>query len=162
MEGEAEVTCLLVLWLVKWDNTKMQKKILLQLLAVMCTWQRPGCLCTKQAQWAVQAKLGSLARKIQTFPHSKWCGHLKSHLDPAVSWEKALNLHPSKCQVPNHSWVDWWGWWEADGKSDGKIARVGLELGDLRPQAKDTTTTPHTHTHTHTHTHWHTQWTRVN
>ncbi len=26
----------------------------------------------------------------------------------AGSWEKALNLHPSKCQVPNHNWVDWW------------------------------------------------------
>ncbi len=30
----------------------------------------------------------------------------------------------------------------------------GAELGDFRPSAKDTTTTPHSH-HTHTYTHTH-------
>ncbi len=43
---------------------------------------------------------------------------------------------PSKCQVPNHSWVDWWGWWEADGKSDGKIAWVGLQLRTSGPEPR--------------------------
>ncbi len=37
---------------------------------------------------------------------------------------KGLEFAPQ--QVPSHSWVDWWGWWEADGKSDGKI---GLNSG---------------------------------
>ncbi len=61
-----------------------------------------------------------------------------------------LNLHPSKCQASNHSWVDWWGWWEAEEeKTKWKIARVGLELGS---QAQSYTIHTNTHTHTHTHT----------
>ncbi len=40
---------------------------------------------------------------------------------------------PANARSPNHSWVDWWGWWEADGKLDGKISWAGLELWDLRP-----------------------------
>ncbi len=56
---------------------------------------------------------------------------------------------------PQSQLVDWRG--GAGGrqmeKVDGKIAKEGLELWDLRPWAKDTTTTPHnTHTHTHTYT----------
>ena len=63
----------------------------------------------------------------------------------AVAWEKALNLHPSKCQVPNHSWVDWW---EAEEeKQDGKLPD-GTWTQDLRPWAKGTTTTP-TQSNTH-------------
>ena len=80
----------------------------------------------------------------------------------AASWEKALNLHPSKCQVPNHSWVDWWGWCEADGKSDGKsdgkLPDLGLNLGTSGPEPR--TQQPHhtatTHIQIHTHTDAHT------
>ncbi len=48
--------------------------------------------------------------------------------------------------------VDWWGWWEADGKSDGEL---GLNSGPraLSPGHNHYTTQPHTHTRTHTHTH---------
>ncbi len=114
----------------------------------------PGCLCTKQALWAVQAKLLEPGWKLageQAFPHSKWHGHPKSHLDRtiAVAWEKALNLHPSKCQVPNHSWVDWWGWWKADGKPDGKLPEWDLNSGPSGPEPR---TQPLHHTHTCTHT----------
>ncbi len=50
--------------------------------------------------------------------------------------KKDLNLHPSKCQVPSNSWVDWW---EADEKSDGKkLPELGLNEGG-------------THVHTHAH-----------
>ncbi len=130
-------------------------QILLQPLVVMRTWQSQDvcalsrhCEPCKQSSWSRAKGLTG----EQAFPHSKWCGHPKSHWTIAVLCEKALNLHPSKCQVPNHSWVDWWGWWEADGKSDGKLPELGLNSGPLTQGHNHyTTQPPHTHTHTHKH-----------
>ena len=66
----------------------------------------------------------------------------------AVSWEKTLNLHPSKCQIPNHSWVDWW---EAEEeKADGKLPGVDLKLGTQALSLGHNHCTTHlldTHTH---------------
>ncbi len=49
----------------------------------------PGCLCTKQVCTVSRASKATgagleLARE-QAFPHSKWCGQLKSHLDHTQS-----------------------------------------------------------------------------
>ncbi len=58
--------------------------------------------------------------------------------------------------------MDWWGWWEADGKLDGKLPELGLNWGTPGPEPRTqplhhiTTTYTHTHTHTHTHMHTHT------
>ncbi len=98
----------------------------------------PGRVYTvsyKQSSW-------SLARNLQEnrpFLTASGVGTRSPTWTIAVSWEKALNLHTSKCQLPNHSWVDWWGWWEADGKLDGKVA--------LSQGHNHYTTQTRTHTH---------------
>jgi len=42
-----------------------------------------------------------------------------------------LNLHPSICPVPIHSWVNWWVWWGAVFKVEErmveKLPMVGFE-----------------------------------
>ena len=92
----------------------------------------------------------------KAFHHSKWCGHLKSHLDHCCFMTKGLeclNVHPSKCQVPNHSLLDWW---EEDGKKGKKKKRWKLPesgLNSVGTWAKMLYQYTHTHTHTHnTHT----------
>ncbi len=52
----------------------------------------PGCLCTKQAL---------VSPGEQAFPHSKWCGHLKSHLDYYCFMRKGLEFAPQ--QMPGTS-----------------------------------------------------------
>ncbi len=121
----------------------------------MHTWQSQDacalsrhCEPCKQSSWS---RVGTRRRKglsSQAFPQGKWCGHQKSHLDHCCFMKK--------CQVPNHSWVDWWGWWEADGKSDGKWPKWGLNSGPqtLRSWSQRHnyyTTQPHTHILTHSH-----------
>ena len=50
----------------------------------------------------------------QAFPHSKWYGHQKAHLDHCCFVIKGLEFAPQ--QIPqNHSWVKWL-WLVADGK----------------------------------------------
>ena len=128
------------------SHLHMQKKILLQPLAVMCTWQSQDacaldrhCEPCKQSSWS-QARNSQENRPFLT---ASGVGTRSPTWTIAVSWEKALNLHPSKCQIPNHSWVDWW---EADGKLP---ELVGLKLRDLRPQSPwhnhYTTQPPHLH-----------------
>ncbi len=85
----------------------------------------------------------ALSRHCESCKQSSWSRAMNSQENrpfltasgvgtQSPTWTIALNLHPSKCHVPSHSWVDWWGWWEADGKTRWKNC--------------------HTHTHTHTHT----------
>ena len=86
---------------------------------VMCTWQsQDACALSRQCEPC----------KHRTFLTASGVAIWGPTLTIAVSWEKALNLHLCKCQVPNHSWVDWW---EAEEeKPDGKLPvdRVELEL----------------------------------
>ena len=118
--------------------------------AVMHTWQsQDACALSRHCEPCKKSSW-SRARNSQEnrlFLTASGVGTRSPTWTIAVSWEKALNLHPSKCQVPNHSWVDWWGWWEADGKIDGNCLS-GAWTQDLRPWAKDTTTTPLSHTQT--------------
>ncbi len=60
---------------------------------------------------------------------------------------KGLELHPSKCQVPNHSWVDWWGWWEAE--EENQMERKSDRVVELNQRHNQYTATARTHTHTH-------------
>ncbi len=98
----------------------------------------------------------ALSRHCEPCKQSSWSRARNLQENRSLLTAKALNLHPSKCQVPNHSWVDWWGWWEADGKLDGKIARVGPQALNQEHNHYTTHTHIHTHTHSHTHTHIHT------
>ncbi len=59
--------------------------------------------------------------------------------------KKALNLYPSKCQVPNHSWVDWG---PVGGRWKTRWKNCQSEAWTLGPQAlSQLHHTPHT-THT--------------
>ncbi len=136
--------CMYVQWnrsyflqVISFTHTYMQ--ILLQLLAVMLTWQSQDacalskhCEPCKQSSWT-QARNSHENRPFLT---ASSVGTWSPTWTIAVSWEMALNLHLSKCQVPNHIRVDWWGWWEADGKPDGKIAWVGYELRTSGPEPR--------------------------
>ncbi len=103
--------------LYKQTHTHMQ--ILLQPARGYATWQsQDACVLSRHCAGE------------QALPHSKWCGHPSPTWTIAVSWEKALNLHPSKCQVPRQSQLGGLvglvgGRW----KIRWKIAWVGLELG---------------------------------
>ncbi len=112
----------------------------------------PGCLCTlsrhcepcKQSSW-------SRARNSQEnrpFLTASGVGTQSPTWTIAVSWEKALNLHPSKCQV------DWWGGRQMANQME-KLPELGLNSGPraLSPGHNHYTTQPHTHAHTHTPTH---------
>ena len=114
----------------------------------------PGYLCTKQALWAVQAWTVPRARQ-----GTRWrTGHFSQQLmwGPKLPpgplpyhWEKALNLHPSKCKIPNHSWVDWWEAEEEKLDGERSLPEWGL---NSRPMSFNATTTPHSLALTHTHT----------
>ncbi len=92
------------------------------LIEVMCTWQsQDACALSRHCEPCKQSSWSWAWNSQENRPFLTASG-VGTHWAIAVSGEKALNFHPSKCQVPNHSWVDWWGWWEADGKLDGKIA----------------------------------------
>ncbi len=97
-------------------NTHMHKckmQILLQPLVVMRTRQsQDACALSRHCESCKQSSW-SWARNLQEnrpFLTGSGVGTRSPTWTIAVPWEKALNLHPSKCQVPNHSWVDWWGW----------------------------------------------------
>ncbi len=129
------------------------QKLLLQLLAVMRTWQSQDACALSRHYEPCKQRSWSRARNSQEnrpFLTASGVGTRSPTWTIAVSWEKALNLHPSKCQVPNHSWVDWWGWWEADRK----LPELGLNSQALSQGHNHYTT--HTHTHTHLFT-WKTQ-----
>ncbi len=85
-----------------------------------------GCLCTKQALLAVQAKLlepGYEFTGKQAFPHSKWYGHQKAHLDHCCFMRKGFEFAPQK--IPqNHSGIKWLGL-VADGKLNEKLPDTG-------------------------------------
>ena len=77
----------------------------------------PGCLCTKQALGACASKLlenGLGTRKRNSYLLTAWVWAPKVPPGPLLLSEK--EPHPSLRQVPIHSWVDWWGWWEAEEK----------------------------------------------
>ena len=123
----------------------MKVHIILLLLGGYAHLAEPGCLCTEQAQWACKQSSWSRVRNSQEnrlFVTASGVGTRFPTWTIAVLLEKTLNLHPSKCQVPNHSW---WGWWRQRRWS-------GAWTQDLRPWAKDTPL-HHIHTHTHMHTH---------
>ncbi len=135
-------------------HAKMQNANYLATASGHAHLAEPGCLCTKQALWVVQAKfLEELSQEHKPVLTASDVGTRSPTWTIAVSWEEALNLQPSKCQVPNHSWVDWWGWWEAGGKQDGKLPECGAWTQDPRPEPR-TQPLHHTHIHTHTHTPW--------
>ena len=107
--------------------------------------------CNLRGTWQSQNAC-ALSRHCDPFKQSSWSRRtgLSSQgvvwalpKTIAVSWEKALNLHPSKCRVD---------WWEADGEPNGKLPGWCLNSGPRRPWVKDknhyTTQPPHTHTHT--------------
>ncbi len=60
----------------------------------------PGCLCTKKVCTVSRASKATgagleLARE-QAFPHSKWCGQPKSHLDHCCCMRKGLEFAPQQ------------------------------------------------------------------
>ncbi len=65
---------------------------------------------------------GLRTRRRKAFPHSKWCGHPKSHLDHCCFMRKGLEF------VPGTQLGRLVGLVRQMEKLDGKIARVGLEL----------------------------------
>ncbi len=84
-------------------HTQMQMQTLLLPLA------EPGCLYTKQALWTMQAKLLEPGYKFvgeQAFPHSKWCGHPKSHLDHCYFMRRNLWI----CTPENATYPITAGW----------------------------------------------------
>ncbi len=78
----------------------------------------------------------------------------------AVAWEKALNLHPSKCQVPYPITAGWTGGRQRK-KNKMESCQMGLELRTSGPEPRVQPLPPHSQTHTstyvcnqsHTHTH---------
>ncbi len=135
-------------------HTHTQMQILLLLLGGHARLAEPGCLCTKQgtvsrASKAPGAGLGTRRRTGLSSQQVVWAPEVPLGTI-AVPWEKALNLHPSKCQVPNHSWVDWWG---CRWKIIWKNCLSGLEPRTSGPEPRTQplhhTTRARTHTTSH-------------
>ncbi len=127
-------------------HTHTYIQILLQSLVVMCTWQSQDacalsihCEPCKQSSW-------SRARNSQENRPFLTASGVGTQVPPGP-----LLFHEKRPWIctPANAWSPITAGWLVGGrgKSDGKIAWVGLELGDLRPRAKDTTTPPHTYIH---------------
>ena len=107
-----------------------------------------------RASKAPGARLGT--RRRTGIPHSKWCGHLKPHLDYRCFMRKGLEFAPQQLPGIQSQLGGLVGLVRGRWKIRWKIARVELELWDLRPWARTqplhhtVTTHPHTY-HTFTH-----------
>ncbi len=104
---------------------------------------------------------GLRTHRRKAFPHSKWCGHPKSHLDHCCFMRKGLEFAPQQMPGPQSQLGGLVGLVGGRGrKTRWKVARVGLNSGpqalSQRTQPVHPTATTHTHTHTHTHIHTHT------
>ncbi len=132
--------------------THTQMQILLQLLAVMCTWQsQVACALSRHCEPYKQSSWSWATNSQENRPFltaSVWCGHPKSHLDHCCFMRKGLEFAPQ--QMPGTQSQLWWGWWEADGKPHGKVAWVGLRTSGPLTQGHNHYTTQPLHTHTHT------------
>ncbi len=126
----------------------------------MRTWQsQDACALSRHCEPCKQSSWSRARNSRRTCLSSQlvvWVPEVPP--GPLLFHEKGSNLHPSKCQVPNHGWVDWWGWWEADGKTRWKNCQSGAwnsRTSGPEPRTQSlhlTATTTHTHTHTHTQT----------
>ena len=108
----------------------------------------PGCLCTKQALGAraskpLENRLGT-HRRTSYLLTASGVGTRSPTWTTAVEWKGAVICTPSLSQVPIHSWVDWWGWWEA-GEEDWTISICewwGLNPWPMDHEPNAQTTTP--------------------
>ncbi len=90
----------------------------------ICALSRLYELC-KQRSWSQTTN----SQENRPFLPASGVGTRSPTWTIVVSWQKALNLYPSECQVPHHSWVGWWSWWEADEeKPDEMLPQWGLNL----------------------------------
>ena len=79
----------------------------------MHTWQsQDACALSRHCEPCKQSSWSRARNSQENRPFLIARGVGTQPVPIAVSWEKTLDLHPSKCQVPNHCWVDWWCWWE--------------------------------------------------
>ncbi len=125
-------------------------KILLQLLAVIRTWQsQDACALSRQCEPCKQSSWSRAmnSHEKRPFLHSKWCGYPNSHLDHCCFMRKSIEFVPQQMPGPQSQLGGLVG---GRWKIRWKIAWVGLELG---PQALSlghnhyTTQPPHIHTH---------------
>ncbi len=91
----------------------------------------------------------------KAFPHSKWCGHPKSHLDHCRCMRKDLEFAPQ--QMPGTQSQLWTGRRQRKKKNQMKNSQVGVELRSSGPEPRNQPIHQYTHTCTHTCTHTHTQ-----
>ncbi len=88
----------------------------------------------------------------KAYPHSKWCGHPKSHLDHCCCMRKDLEFAPQ--QMPStQSQLGGLVGGRGRKKPNEKFPEWGLNSG---PQALSQEINQYTNTHTQTHTHTHT------
>ena len=99
----------------------MQMQIILLPLSGHAHLAEPGCLCTKQALGACASKL--LENGLGTRRRTSYLLTASGVGTRSPTWTTAVERKGAVIctQVPIHSWVDWWGWWEA-GEEDWTIS----------------------------------------